>query len=142
MNDTPLSAEQELELRTEEFMQRRYEFRYNTMTTITEYREICVVAVSVAPMSHHIQEPAIKQIRPVDVVARNTGSKLAPLGHCTLLHPKEGIPDPPNRTKCIPERQRFRKKIQVRLMNDKPYSGRPRRGRIRCRNCRIPESAV
>ena len=28
-------------------------------------------------MSHHIQEPAIKQIRPVDVVARNTGSKLA-----------------------------------------------------------------
>ena len=28
-------------------------------------------------MSHHIQEPAIKQIRPVDIVARNTGSKLA-----------------------------------------------------------------
>lgn len=36
---SPLSAEQELELRTEEFMQRRYEFRYNTMTTVTEYRE-------------------------------------------------------------------------------------------------------
>ncbi len=35
----PLSTEQELELRTEEFMQRRYEFRYNTMTTVTEYRE-------------------------------------------------------------------------------------------------------
>ena len=35
---SPLSAEQELELRTEEFMQRRYEFRYNTMTTVTEYR--------------------------------------------------------------------------------------------------------
>ena len=34
---SPLSAEQELELRTEEFMQRRYEFRYNTMTTVTEY---------------------------------------------------------------------------------------------------------
>ena len=32
-------AEQELELRTEEFMQRRYEFRYNTMTTVTEYRD-------------------------------------------------------------------------------------------------------
>lgn len=28
-------------------------------------------------MSHHIQEPAIKQIGPVDIVARNTGSKLA-----------------------------------------------------------------
>ena len=37
----------------------------------------------------------------------------ARLGHCTLLHPKEGIPDPPNRTKCIPERQRFRKKVPL-----------------------------
>ena len=48
---SPLSAEQELEFRTEEFMQRRYEFRYNTMTTVrntaNETRFVSVSAPSV-----------------------------------------------------------------------------------------------
>lgn len=36
-----LSGEQLLALRTEEFMSRRYEFRYNSLTTHVEYRERC-----------------------------------------------------------------------------------------------------
>lgn len=51
----PLSTEQELELRTEEFMQRRYEFRYNTMTTVTEYRERNVFCFCFRPINNRVQ---------------------------------------------------------------------------------------
>lgn len=51
---SPLSAEQELELRTEEFMQRRYEFRYNTMTTVTEYRERNTFCFCFRPVTNRI----------------------------------------------------------------------------------------
>ena len=50
-----LSAEQELELRTEEFMQRRYEFRYNTMTTVTEYRERNTFCFYFRPLSSRVR---------------------------------------------------------------------------------------
>lgn len=53
--NTPLSAEQELELRTEEFMQRRYEFRYNTMTTVTEYRERNTFCFYFRPLSSRVR---------------------------------------------------------------------------------------
>ena len=52
---SPLSAEQELELRTEEFMQRRYEFRYNTMTTVTEYRERNTFCFYFRPLSSRVR---------------------------------------------------------------------------------------
>ena len=52
---SPLSAEQELELRTEEFMQRRYEFRYNTMTTVTEYRERTTFCFYFRPLSSRVR---------------------------------------------------------------------------------------
>ena len=52
---SPLSAEQELEFRTEEFMQRRYEFRYNTMTTVTEYRERNTFCFCFRPISNRIR---------------------------------------------------------------------------------------
>ena len=52
---SPLSAEQELELRTEEFMQRRYEFRYNTMTTVTEYRERKTFCFYFRPLSSRVR---------------------------------------------------------------------------------------
>ncbi|MCS3171760.1 DUF3874 domain-containing protein [Bacteroides thetaiotaomicron] len=52
---SPLSAEQELELRTEEFMQRRYEFRYNTMTTVTEYRERNTFCFYFRPLSDRVR---------------------------------------------------------------------------------------
>lgn len=52
---SPLSAEQELELRTEEFMQRRYEFRYNTMTTVTEYRERNTFCFCFRPLSSRVR---------------------------------------------------------------------------------------
>ena len=52
---SPLSAEQELELRTEEFMQRRYEFRYNTMTTVTEYRERNTFCFYFRPLSNRVR---------------------------------------------------------------------------------------
>ena len=52
---SPLSAEQELELRTEEFMQRRYEFRYNTMTTVTEYRERNAFCFYFRPLSSRVR---------------------------------------------------------------------------------------
>ena len=52
---SPLSAEQELELRTEEFMQRRYEFRYNTMTTVTEYRERNTFCFYFRPLSRRVR---------------------------------------------------------------------------------------
>ena len=52
---SPLSAEQELELRTEEFMQRRYEFRYNTMTTVTEYRERNTFFFYFRPLSSRVR---------------------------------------------------------------------------------------
>ena len=51
---SPLSAEQELELRTEEFMQRRYEFRYNTMT-VTEYRERNTFCFYFRPLSSRVR---------------------------------------------------------------------------------------
>lgn len=50
-----LSPEQELGLRTEEFMQRRYEFRYNTMTTVTEYRERNTFCFYFRPLSSRIR---------------------------------------------------------------------------------------
>ena len=53
--NSPLSAEQELELRTEEFMQRRYEFRYNTMTTVTEYRERNTFCFYFRPLSSRVR---------------------------------------------------------------------------------------
>ncbi|WP_390600163.1 BT4734/BF3469 family protein [Bacteroides sp. f07] len=52
---SPLSTEQELELRTEEFMQRRYEFRYNTMTTVTEYRERNTFCFCFRPITNRVQ---------------------------------------------------------------------------------------
>ncbi len=52
---SPLSAEQELELLTEEFMQRRYEFRYNTMTTVTEYRERNTFCFYFRPLSSRVR---------------------------------------------------------------------------------------
>ena len=52
---SPLSAEQELELRTEEFMQQRYEFRYNTMTTVTEYRERNTFCFYFRPLSSRVR---------------------------------------------------------------------------------------
>lgn len=52
---SPLSAEQELELRTEEFMQRRYDFRYNTMTTVTEYRERNTFCFCFRPLSSRVR---------------------------------------------------------------------------------------
>ena len=52
---SPLSAEQELELRTEEFMQRRYEFRYNTMTTVTEYRERTTFCFYFRPLNSRVR---------------------------------------------------------------------------------------
>ena len=52
---TPLSTEQELELRTEEYMQRRYEFRYNTMTTTTEYRERNTFCFCFRPINNRIR---------------------------------------------------------------------------------------
>ena len=52
---SPLSAEQELELRTEEFMQRRYEFRYNTMTTVSEYRERNTFCFYFRPLSSRVR---------------------------------------------------------------------------------------
>lgn len=52
---SPLSAEQELELRTEEFMQRRYEFRYNTITTVTEYRERNTFCFYFRPLSSRVR---------------------------------------------------------------------------------------
>ena len=52
---SPLSAEQELELRTEEFMQRRYEFRYNTMTTVTEDRERNTFCFYFRPLSSRVR---------------------------------------------------------------------------------------
>lgn len=52
---SPLSAEQELELRTEEYMQRRYEFRYNTMTTATEYRERNTFCFCFRPINNRIR---------------------------------------------------------------------------------------
>lgn len=52
---SPLSTEQELELRTEEFMQRRYEFRYNTMTTVTEYRERNTFCFCFHPITNRIR---------------------------------------------------------------------------------------
>lgn len=52
---TSLSPEQELELRTEEFMQRRYEFRYNTMTTVTEYRERNTFCFYFRPLSSRVR---------------------------------------------------------------------------------------
>ena len=52
---SPLSAEQELELRTEKFMQRRYEFRYNTMTTVTEYRERNTFCFYFRPLSSRVR---------------------------------------------------------------------------------------
>ena len=52
---SPLSAEQELEQRTEEFMQRRYEFRYNTMTTVTEYRERNTFCFYFRPLSSRVR---------------------------------------------------------------------------------------
>lgn len=52
---SPLSPEQELELRTEEFMQRRYEFRYNTITAITEYRERNTFCFYFRPISNRIR---------------------------------------------------------------------------------------
>lgn len=52
---SPLLAEQELELRTEEFMQRRYEFRYNTMTTVTEYRERNTFCFCFRPLSSRVR---------------------------------------------------------------------------------------
>lgn len=54
---SPLSAaEQELEFRTEEFMQRRYEFRYNTMTTVTEYRERNTFCSVFRPISNRTEQ--------------------------------------------------------------------------------------
>ena len=50
-----LTAEQELEFRTGEFMQRRYEFRYNTMTTATEYRERNTFCFCFRPLSSRIR---------------------------------------------------------------------------------------
>ena len=50
-----LTAEQELEFRTGEFMQRRYEFRYNTMTTVTEYRERNTFCFCFRPLSSRIR---------------------------------------------------------------------------------------
>lgn len=52
---SPLTAEQEMELRTEEFMQRRYEFRYNTMTTVTEYRERNTFCFCFRPLSSRVR---------------------------------------------------------------------------------------
>ena len=52
---SPLSAEQELELRMEEFMQRRYDFRYNTMTTATEYRERNSFCFYFRPLSSRVR---------------------------------------------------------------------------------------
>lgn len=52
---SPLTAEQELEFRTEEFMQRRYEFRYNTMTTATEYRERNTFCFCFRPINSRIR---------------------------------------------------------------------------------------
>ena len=52
---SPLSTEQELEFRTEEFMQRRYEFRYNTMTTVTEYRERNTFCFCFRPITNRIR---------------------------------------------------------------------------------------
>lgn len=48
----PMSAEQELSFRTEEFMQRRYEFRYNTMTTGVEYRERNTFCFNFQPLNN------------------------------------------------------------------------------------------
>lgn len=52
---SPLSAEQVLEFRTEEFMQRRYEFRYNTMTTVTEFRERNAFCFYFRPLSTRVR---------------------------------------------------------------------------------------
>lgn len=52
---SPLTTEQEMELRTEEFMQRRYEFRYNTMTTVTEYRERNTFCFCFRPLSSRVR---------------------------------------------------------------------------------------
>ena len=52
---SPLSPEQELGLRTEEFMQRRYEFRYNTITAVTEYRERNTFCFYFRPISSRIR---------------------------------------------------------------------------------------
>lgn len=49
---SPLSNEQELEMRTEEFMQRRYEFRYNAMARVTEFRERNTFCFSFRPMTN------------------------------------------------------------------------------------------
>lgn len=61
---SPLSAEQELELRTEEFMQRRYEFRYNTMTTVTEYRERNTFCFYFRPLSSRVRNSIAMNARP------------------------------------------------------------------------------
>lgn len=49
----PMTTEQELSFWTEEFMQRRYEFRYNTMTTGVEYRERNTFCFNFQPLSNH-----------------------------------------------------------------------------------------
>lgn len=52
---SPLTAQQELEFRTEEFMQRRYEFRFNTMTTMTEYRERNAFCFYFRPLTNRVR---------------------------------------------------------------------------------------
>lgn len=48
----PMTVEQELSFRTEEFMQRRYEFRYNTMSTGVEYRERNTFCFNFQPLNN------------------------------------------------------------------------------------------
>lgn len=50
-----LTPEQELGFRTEEFMQRRYEFRYNTMTTQAEYRERNAFCFNFCPLTSRVR---------------------------------------------------------------------------------------
>lgn len=52
---SPLTAQQELEFRTEEFMQRRYEFRFNTMTTMTVYRERNAFCFYFRPLTNRVR---------------------------------------------------------------------------------------
>lgn len=52
---SPLTTQQELEFRTEEFMQRRYEFRFNTMTTMTEYRERNAFCFYFRPLTNRVR---------------------------------------------------------------------------------------
>lgn len=51
----PLTADQEMVLRQDEFMKRRYEFRYNTLTTEVEYRERNSFCFYFRPLTERVQ---------------------------------------------------------------------------------------